>query len=194
LHEWREGWANHLNRALEQAKGKERVDHRSYEAREIDRQPTNHLGPQATQRERRGKRSCIGDENRQAHDRNRKQATRQRAAKNIAAAIARQETQASTRERPPASNENRDAITQLNDRYGVRMAKTEEESRELYDKRPASLKRELEEIRTRFDEGGMFYHLTRAKADRQRAQKLQLSIQDDETRAQSGGAVCFASH
>lgn len=145
---------------------------------------------------RRGKRSRIDDENRQAQERNRKQATRQRAAKNLAAAIAREEARVSTRERPAASNENRsaflnaaqdahrDAITQLSDRHAVRLAKTEEENRELYGKRTASLKRELEEIKTRFDEGGMFYHLTRAKADRQRARELQLSIQDGETRAQ----------
>jgi hypothetical protein len=72
----------------------------------------------------------------------------------------------------------------LNDRHSVRLARAEEENRQLYGKHLAAWKRELEDIKQRFEAGGMLYHLTRAKADRQRAQEVRLSIQDGETRAQ----------
>ena len=64
LEQWREQWALHQNRALERHGHAERVDHRSYEAQGIDREPSQHLGPVANDMERNGKRSRIGDENR----------------------------------------------------------------------------------------------------------------------------------
>lgn len=65
LNEWREQWGVHQNRALERHGHNARVDHRSYEAQGIDREPTQHLGPNASDMERNGKASRIGDENRQ---------------------------------------------------------------------------------------------------------------------------------
>lgn len=65
LHQIRERWAAHVNRALERAGQTERVDHRSYEERGIDKGATRHLGPKATKMERAGHPSRIGDENRQ---------------------------------------------------------------------------------------------------------------------------------
>ena len=64
LGQWRENWALHQNRALERHGHESRVDHRSYEAQGIDREPTQHLGPVASDMERNGKASRIGDENR----------------------------------------------------------------------------------------------------------------------------------
>lgn len=61
---WREQWAHHQNRALEHHGHEARVDHRSFEDRGIDREPSQHLGPTAADMERKGKRSRIGDENR----------------------------------------------------------------------------------------------------------------------------------
>ena len=65
LEQWREKWAQHQNRALERYGHPARVDHRSFEARGIDREPTQHLGRNASDMERRGKGSRIGDQNRQ---------------------------------------------------------------------------------------------------------------------------------
>lgn len=62
---WREEWANHQNRALERHGHNERVSHLSYEAQGIDREPQQHLGAVASDMERNGKPSRIGDENRQ---------------------------------------------------------------------------------------------------------------------------------
>lgn len=60
----RELWASMANRALEQAGHAARIDHRSLEAQGIDREPTTHLGPVATEMERRGVASDRGDSNR----------------------------------------------------------------------------------------------------------------------------------
>jgi len=61
---WREQWAHHQNRTLELYGHAARVDHRSFEAQGVDREPQQHLGPVASDMERNGKRSRIGDENR----------------------------------------------------------------------------------------------------------------------------------
>lgn len=72
LREWRGMWADHVNQALERAGVKERVTEKSFEDLGLDRVPTNHLGPDASQMERRGWKSRIGDENRAADEQNRK--------------------------------------------------------------------------------------------------------------------------
>ena len=62
----RELWEQTANRALEQAGRAERIDSRSLAAQGIDREATQHLGPVASDMERRGKASDRGDGNRQA--------------------------------------------------------------------------------------------------------------------------------
>jgi len=64
LSQWREAWAHHQNRELERHGHAARVDHRSYEAQGVDREPAQHLGPTAADMERKGKASRIGEENR----------------------------------------------------------------------------------------------------------------------------------
>jgi hypothetical protein len=66
----RESAANFINDALERAGFDERVDHRSYVDRGIDRVPTEHLGPIANEIERDGRHSHKGDKNREAAERN----------------------------------------------------------------------------------------------------------------------------
>lgn len=78
LQAWREQWAHHQNRALERHGHHARVDHRSYEAQGIDREPSQHLGPTAADMERKGKPSRIGDENRAASFNNASRADRYR--------------------------------------------------------------------------------------------------------------------
>ena len=62
---WRAAWAACVNQALESAGRPERVDHRSYKRQGIDRIPTIHMGPAASQMERRGIATEKGDINRQ---------------------------------------------------------------------------------------------------------------------------------
>lgn len=70
LEQWRERWADVQNRALKEIGSRERVDHRSYEARGIDREPQPKLGPTASEMERKGKASDKGDERRAVWQRN----------------------------------------------------------------------------------------------------------------------------
>lgn len=51
---WRAAWASYANRALEAAGRPERIDHRSYKRQGIDKIPSVHMGPAASQMERRG--------------------------------------------------------------------------------------------------------------------------------------------
>jgi hypothetical protein len=51
---WRAAWAAYTNRALEAAGKPERIDHRSYKRQGVDKIPTVHMGPAASQMERRG--------------------------------------------------------------------------------------------------------------------------------------------
>lgn len=64
-------WAELANSALERAGRLERIDHRSLKAQGIDREPTIHLGPVATQMERRGRESDRGRVLREIHRDNR---------------------------------------------------------------------------------------------------------------------------
>jgi len=54
LDRWRTLWAEHVNRALEQAGASARVDHRSLAAQGIARLPQIHLGPAVCEMQRRG--------------------------------------------------------------------------------------------------------------------------------------------
>ena len=62
---WRAAWAACINQALEAAGRPERVDHRSYKRQGIEKIPTIHMGPAASQMERRDITTEKGDINRQ---------------------------------------------------------------------------------------------------------------------------------
>ena len=67
----RELAADIINEHLAAANADIRVDHRSFKERGIDREPTTHLGPAATEMERRGEPSERGDLGREASQANR---------------------------------------------------------------------------------------------------------------------------
>ena len=62
---WRAAWASYTNRALEAADRPERIDHRSYKRQGVDKIPTVHMGPAASQMERRGIQTEKGNINRE---------------------------------------------------------------------------------------------------------------------------------
>jgi hypothetical protein len=68
--EWRKGWADTLNKYLEQNGITERVDHRSYERQGNGLIPTIHLGVAAHQMEQKGIRTEKGDYNRRVQSLN----------------------------------------------------------------------------------------------------------------------------
>ena len=62
---WRAAWAAYTNRALEAAGQPALVDHRSYKRQGIDKIPSVHMGPAASQMEKRGIRTDKGEVNQQ---------------------------------------------------------------------------------------------------------------------------------
>ena len=62
LERWRAQWAEHVNRALEEAGEAARVDHRSLAAQGVDRLPQPKLGPAVQAMEARGIMTELGDE------------------------------------------------------------------------------------------------------------------------------------
>jgi hypothetical protein len=67
---WRKNWADDNNRKFEEKGLDERIDHRTLRAQGIDREPTIHLGHEATALEKKGIRSKRGDRNREIQQRN----------------------------------------------------------------------------------------------------------------------------
>ena len=63
--EWRKNWADLVDQYLEKNYIEERVDHRSFERQGMEQISTIHLGPVASQMEKRGYRLERGDTNRQ---------------------------------------------------------------------------------------------------------------------------------
>ena len=72
LQHWREQWSIYANKALEKANRKERIDHRSYEDRGIEKVPTRHEGPTVRAMEKKGIKTEIGDINRKIQEENKK--------------------------------------------------------------------------------------------------------------------------
>ena len=68
----RELAADIINRQLAAVNSDIRVDHRSFKDRGIEREPTTHLGPAASEMERRGEQTERGDINREADQANSK--------------------------------------------------------------------------------------------------------------------------
>jgi len=74
LEAWRESWADVNNRKFEEKGFDERIDHRSYKDRGIDREPMLHLGVEASRLEKQGIRTRRGDINREIQKRNEERA------------------------------------------------------------------------------------------------------------------------
>lgn len=70
LNEWREDWARTCNERFQEKGLDIRIDHRTLKAQGLDRQPTIHLGKEASQLEKRGIATARGDENRAIIKRN----------------------------------------------------------------------------------------------------------------------------
>jgi hypothetical protein len=68
--EWRKSWADVNNRKFEEKGLAERIDHRSYKSRGIDREPMVHLGYEAAALEKKGIKTEKGDHNREVQKRN----------------------------------------------------------------------------------------------------------------------------
>jgi type II secretory pathway pseudopilin PulG len=98
----RELWEHTANAALERAGLDARIDARSLEAQGIDREATQHLGPVASEMERRGKASDRGDGNREVAANNARRARLSAEIVDLEAERRRQEREAEAQARREA--------------------------------------------------------------------------------------------
>jgi ATP-dependent exoDNAse (exonuclease V) alpha subunit len=88
LEAWRENWADCCNMALEISGASVTIDHRSYAEQGIDKIPTIHQGPAATEIHRKGQDSYIVHINTQIADNNRELLSAQKELQEINALLA----------------------------------------------------------------------------------------------------------
>jgi hypothetical protein len=65
LERWREDWARTVNKDFQRLEIDERIDHRTLQAQGIDRTPTKHMGHDSWNKEVKGTKTKIGNENRE---------------------------------------------------------------------------------------------------------------------------------
>ena len=130
LKEWREQWADHMNRALERAGHKERVDSRSFKDQGIeDQEPTRHNGPAVTAMERRGIETDRGEHNRRAKEQNRELAALKKEARVIDLEIEREKRRAAAEKEKEESERDREhkrsshKLSETQDRIGQEIEK-----------------------------------------------------------------------
>jgi hypothetical protein len=182
LHEWRALWADHVNQALERAGHKERVTEKSFADLGLDKVATKHLGPHATEMERRGAQSRIGDENREAKEQSKRieglkvqQQVIEETIKKEANRLAEEKARAAQAEREKRERANRAYFERRRDVLaGAIWAQQEERRafarRELLDRDPAfwaqvekEYAQEEEQIRATYNVGDLAARLAEAK-------------------------------
>lgn len=193
---WRERWAEHQNRALERAGRKERVDHRSHEARGVQREAQPKLGVSAAAMERKGQRTERGERLRAVKARNAEREALQAQARAVEAALARERRQEEVRriEREKARFEgwaNGKRAEQQSRQFDEAGAMGERHAREraAQDRHLAAFygaqeaRERLEAIEARQRRGGLFYALSgAARRERREAEDLAKTLQDAERR------------
>lgn len=171
LEGWREQWANHQNRALERGRHADRVDHRSFEARSIDREPTQHMGPTAHSMEKQGRPSRIGDENREVEDRNDACAEAHRRA--VVLDLATERARRKPQEPEPDREGSSLSAAWDSRRHDDERATLETQLAETYGARVATLTEARDQLATRLEASG-FRKILRDITGRSRADQIRL--------------------
>lgn len=185
LAQWREQWAHHQNRALERHGHAARVDHRSFEAQGIDREPTQHLGPTASDMERGGKASRIGNENRAIDSANAERAQNQIEAVRLASQKARFEIWAQGK---AAELEAAQDITRLDldQKHHQQRQRLEARLKDDYGQAKATIKAELQAIDRRLAAKGVKKVLRdvfgRSRTDKTAREEMAASLRDIQNR------------
>lgn len=185
LAQWREQWAHHQNRTLERHGHAARVDHRSFEAQGIDREPTQHLGPTASDMERGGKASRIGNENRAIDSANTERAHTQIEAARLASQKARFESWAHEK---AAELEAAQDLTKLDldQKHELQRQRLEARLKDDYGQAKATIKAELQAIDRRLEAKGVKKVLRdvfgRSRTDKTARESMAASLRDIQTR------------
>jgi len=144
LFEERAMWAEYSNLALERAGSSERIDERSFEDQGKDRIPTNHMGKDATQMERNGEQTRIGDENREAEYWNRELDEIERDKKIIVLAIEREKRKMAQEQQRKAAV----ALTEQGETLRQKAQGFQDEHALLAEKQNAQFLKQLDQRRT----------------------------------------------
>ena len=183
LNEWRTLWAEYVNRALEKSQIKERVSEKSFEDLGLDKVPSKHLGPEASEMERRGEQSRIGDENREANAQNRKMAALamqqevlQKAVKAEAYALADEKRKAVEAERERREREDREFLSRNRNLVAEAVIAQQENAkahalRELLDRGPVFWQQVEREYAEEEQQVRAYYQLERQAEDLREAQE-----------------------
>ena len=157
LTDWRESWADHQNAVFKELGIDARVDHRSLADQDVDREPTQHLGPVANDMEKKGKGSRIGDENRERQQRNAERAAlAQQAAevsKQLAAETARQNERINAEKAALQSHLKDDEIA-MGRRHATQSALLEADLSKRNDERRQQLEAEQQRLQQQLEADG----------------------------------------
>lgn len=185
LAEWREQWAHHQNRTLERHGHAARVDHRSFEAQGVDREPTQHLGPTASDMERGGKASRIGNENRAIDSANTERAHNQIEAARLASQKARFETWAHEKVSELDAAQDLTKLD-LDQKHHQQRQRLEARLKDDYGQAKATIKAELQTIDRRLEAKGVKKVLRdvfgRSRTDKTAREGMAASLRDIQTR------------
>lgn len=191
LAEWREQWAQHQNRALERHGHPSRVSHLSYEAQGIDREPTQHLGQVASDMERNGKPSRIGDENREIANDNHDRAKDHAEAARLASEIAREKWKLgkwADYKRGELENAQKLADLDFSQKEHRQTERLEAELRDTYGTAKATIKAELDSVERRLQAKGVRKILRdvfgSSRSDKETRREMTASLKSIEQREQ----------
>lgn len=197
---WREEWAALQNREFERLGIDARVDHRSFEARGIDREPEQHAGPAATAMKRKGEQTRIGDENADRAQRNSDRAARHvEALKELAKIAAERQRFEGWAAEKRGMLEAQQSLSRLDltRHHEAVMDELEAGLRDYYDPHLATVEAEARRIQSGLQAQGILPVLRRmwtAKADRKRLADLQATIDDTHRRMQEAKGKEEAEH
>lgn len=184
LLQWREQWADHQNRALERHGHSARVDHRSFEAQGIDREPSQHLGHVASDMERKGKRSRIGDENREIANDN-----FERVQNHIEAALVSKDhvlEKVSDIDRQEIENAQKLTDLDLSQKHSRQQSRLEDKLDQIYGTAKATIKAEVDSIDRRLQAKGvrkiLQFVFGKARSDKSTRQEMVATLVGIEKR------------
>lgn len=174
LEAWREQWAAYQNKEFERRGLEVRVDHRSFQRRGIDREPTKHLGPTASQMERSGRQSDIANDNRAIAARNAEREDLNQQAKVLDLQIARAKkefAQWSAARRAELQSRQLDQSGDVGRKHQTQKNRLEDKLQATYGEHAGKLKKDAADIDARLEAKGarklIRDVLGRTKADQQ---------------------------
>lgn len=200
LTHWREAWADHQNREAERLNLPFRVDHRSFEAQGIDREPEQHEGPHASAMKRKGQETRIGKENAERAGRNSDRAWQHVEAlkelAKIAAERARYQEWSTTRIFEIEARQ-RETLFDLERQQDAEKIELRDELENTYGEHLRTVQAEADKAAQRLNQKGVFASLRRVfkgREDRDRLEMMTATLADTRQRIAEKEATLKTAH